>query len=234
MAHFGVKKHAKTASGALFEVKLQDTVQPQGVSCERCGNYFSSQRYLLQHTERSVSCKAKAKGELCPPKFETEQENKLLINKAFKASQGCQPLKNIQLNLFTSQEGSSKLEQSQQELKVKQQAESRRSYTVDFKAKVIKTSGKLIEIADKFGISKELVSKWMKNKKQILKACEDSKRKDLGGRRQAASQSTRSRRKIRTVTNAHFKLAEKKSVADFKVMRRRGLKVSHRWIVSRM
>ena len=214
LAHFGVKKHAKTASGALFEVKLPDTAQPQGVNCERCGNYFSSQRYLLQHTERSVSCKAKAKGELCPPKFETEQENKLLINKAFKASQGRQPLKNIQLNLFTSQEESSKLEQSQQELKVKQQAEMKRSYTVDFKAKVIKTSGKLIEIADKFGISKGLVSKWMKNKEQILKACEDSKKKDLGGRRQVASRSTRSRRKIRTVTNAHFKLAEKKSVAD--------------------
>ena len=159
----------------------------------------------------------------------------MLINKAFKASRGRQPLKNIQLNLFTSQEESSKLEQPQQELKVKQQAESRRSYTVDFKAKVIKTSGKLIEIADKFGISNGLVSKWMKNKEQIfLKACEDSKRKDLGGRRQVASRSTRSRRKIRTVTNAHFKLAEKKSVEDFKVMHGRGLKVSHRWIVSRM
>ena len=74
---------------------------------------------------------------------------------------------------------------SQQDLKVKQQAESRRSYTVDFKAKVIKTSGKLIEIADKFGISKGLVSKWMKNKEQICEAikqaCEDSKRKDSGG-----------------------------------------------------
>ena len=139
LAHFGVKKHAKTASGALFEVKLPDTAQPQGVNGERCRNYFSCQRYLLLQTEKSVSCKAKAKGELCPPKFETEQENKFLINKAFKASQGCQPLKNIQLNLFTSQEESSKLEQSQQELKVKQQAESRRSYTVDFKAKVIKT-----------------------------------------------------------------------------------------------
>ena len=49
----------------------------------------------------------------------------------------------------------------------------------------------------------------MKNKEQILKACEDSKKKDLGFRRQVASRSTQSRRKIRTVTNANFKLAEK-------------------------
>ena len=74
----------------------------------------------------------------------------------------------------------------------------------------------------------------MKCRVEILKACEESKRKELGGRRQVGSRSTQSRRKIRNNTNAHFKLAEQRVMEDFKVIREKGLKVSHAWIASRM
>ena len=226
LACFRVKKYVETASGSQFEVKLPGTAQ-EGISCERCKRKFSSQKYFLQHIEWSKSCKGTATA---------QQQERLSPPGTFKASEGRNVSTFHQLNdnlvLEVVQSENSKSQNLHNELK--QQAEHRKSYTVDFKANVINSSGKLQKIAEKFGISKSLVSKWMKCRVQILKACEESKRKELGGRRQVGSRITRSRRKIRNNTNAHFKLAEQRVMEDFKVIREKGLKVSHAWIVSGM
>ena len=226
LACFGVKKYVKTASGSQFEVKLPGTAQ-EGISCERCKRKFSSKKYFLQHIEWSKSCKGTATA---------QQQERLSPPGTFKASEGRNVSTFHQLKDNLVLEGVQSENSKSQNLhnELKQQAEHRKSYTVDFKTKVINSSGKLQKIAEKFGISKSLASKWMKCRVQTLKACEESKRKELGGRRQVGSRSTRSRRKIRNSTNAHFKLAEQRVMEDFKVIREKGLKVSHTWIVSRM
>ena len=66
------------------------------------------------------------------------------------------------------------------------------------------------------------MSKWIKCRVHILKACEVSKRKEFGGKLEVGSRGTHLRRKIWNNINAHLKLAEQRVREDFKVIREKG------------
>ena len=67
------------------------------------------------------------------------------------------------------------------------------------------------------------MGKWIKCRVPILKACEVSKRKELGGKLQVGSRGTHLRRKIWNNINAQLKLAEQRVREDFKVIGEKGL-----------
>lgn len=93
----------------------------------------------------------------------------------------------------------------------------RRGYTAEFKMEVLdvcrRNEMRDIDVADKFGITKQLVSEWKKREEQIAEAAATN-RKNHKKLRQSNKHS-----------NLYVKLYEK-----FRAHRNRGLKVSHKWI----
>ena len=237
LAHFNFQRFIRTPKGTDFEVKIPNFAKEKNVVCCSCKRKFSNEQYLKQHKETSKKCSSSIA-------FGPQQETLSVTpcsTGTFRATDesATSTAPDTVTGLHSGPKEKSKLDKGTNK---KQQSGKRRSYTMCFKAKVIKElnnlpcsqKGKLQIIANLHHVSRGLVCKWKKDEAKIMKAWEESRSKLLGGRRQNGSRSTRSRRKIRQPAKSRFQLAEEKTKEELLIARGKGAKVGDRWIRTRM
>lgn len=118
---------------------------------------------------------------------------------------------------------------------------SRKSYTIEFKAKTLerldlfselKVKKKWEKVAEERGVSKSLIVKWNKNRDKIKAEYSHNKRKETG-----SVKAVRQRRKIigdKAKNSEKYPLAAPRVIVDFKLRRAKGCKVSKLWLKKKM
>ena len=123
----------------------------------------------------------------------------------------------------------------------RQGSSSRKSYTIEFKAKTLerldlfselKVKKQWEKVAEERGVSKSLIVKWNKNRDKIKAEYSHNKRKETG-----SVKAVRQRRKIigdKAKNSEKYPLAAARVIVDFKLRRAKGCKVSKLWLKKNM
>ncbi|XP_044179647.1 uncharacterized protein LOC122961127 [Acropora millepora] len=118
---------------------------------------------------------------------------------------------------------------------------SRKSYTIEFKAKTLerldlfselKVKKRWEKVAEERGVSKSVIVKWNKNRDKIKAEYSHNKRKETG-----SVKAVRQRRKIigdKAKNSEKYPLAAAQVIVDFKLRRGKGCKVSKLWLKKKM
>ena len=115
----------------------------------------------------------------------------------------------------------------------------RQSYTLKFKLKVLQdldeavrdkeVKDKYKSVAEKYGISKSMVCKWLKQKQELKQEADKLRAKKTRYGRDSAATS-RTRKRLRNYRLKKYPLAVQRVVSEFRKRRSEGIKVSGRWL----
>lgn len=223
----GFRKSVELKNGSLLDItptmeKIATLSNGYDVKCSCCGKVFKGQQYLDSHM--------------------TFKHPSVLTQKSHEGPQ--------QRDINEADVQRPVLDDSQPEAPTvaneaipgskRRGSENRKSYTVEFKKKTLDLLDSLALSKDKYkivsrekGVHRSLVQKWNKNRVQIFKEIELNKKcKDTGNIR-----DSRQRRKLvsgRSKQNEKYPLAANLLIAEFKVRRAAGCKVTKMWLRKKM
>ena len=225
----GIKKSIETRKGEKFDITsvLPKSVKlsERPVQCEICKESFSEKKYLDSHVRwkhgGDVSFKSKP---VSTPSYtegkEMSNESTLVLDDV-----DVEDTRKQEVTKPDNRKGSS----------------SRKSYTIEYKAKTLerldlfselKVKKKWEKVAEERGVSKSLIVKWNKNRDKIKAEYSHNKRKETG-----SVKAVRQRRKIigdKAKNSEKYPLAAARVIVDFKLRRAKGCKVSKLWLKKKM
>lgn len=230
----GVRKSVELKNGSLLDItstmkKTAMLTKSYDVQCSCCGKAFNGQQYLDSHM------KFKHPSSTAENSHEGQQHRDISPNQK-EADVPCSVLDDSPPEapydpIIVNEESLGKKRRG---------SEKRKSYTVEFKKKTLDFLDSLTSSKNKYkivsrekGVHRTLVQKWDKNRGQIFKELELNKRcKNSGNIRDA-----RQRRKMVSEKPKHherYPLTAKLLIAEFKVRRAAGCKVTKLWLRKKM
>ena len=230
----GVRKKVELKNGCMLDItptmeKTAEISKSAEVKCNVCGKSFRGQQYLDSHM--------KFKHPMTENSHEGSKQENMFANRK-EADAHCSLPE-------ASQSGSNDpivLDSNEVESlgNKRRGSKKRKSYTVEFKKKTLdlfyslKSSKHRYNIVSKEkGVHRSLIQKWNKNRNQILKELELNKK----GKNSGNIRDARQRRKIvagRSKQSERYPLAANLLIAEFKVRRAAGCKITKLWFRKKM
>ena len=230
----GVRKKVELKNGCMLDItptmeKTAEISKSAEVKCNVCGKSFRGQQYLDSHM--------KFKHPMTENSHEGSKQENMFANRK-EADAHCSLPE-------ASQSGSNDpivLDSNEVESlgNKRRGSKKRKSYTVEFKKKTLdlfdslKSSKHRYNIVSKEkGVHRSLIQKWNKNRNQVLKELELNKK----GKNSGNIRDARQRRKIvagRSKQSERYPLAANLLIAEFKVRRAAGCKITKLWFRKKM
>ena len=231
----GLRKSVELKDGRLYDITttLEKEVNLVGIKCKHCDRSFKGQQYLDGHVQFKHPNIAEQNSN--SNSSESTSTSTIVVNNNTPILAESPNRENVPRESACAAQG-----KVQSRSNNRKGSNTRKSYTVEFKKKtldlldLLKSSTKKYNIvAKQQGVNRSLVFKWDKNRSKILTELSLNKKKQNTG----GSRSMRQRRRITANKSARadkYPLAANLLVAEFKLRRAAGSKVTKLWLKKKM
>ena len=231
----GLRKSVELKDGRLYDITttLEKEVNLVDIKCKHCDRSFKGQQYLDGHVRfKHPNIAAQNPNS---NSSESTSTSTILVNNNTPILTESPNFENVPRESTCVAQG-----KVQSRSNNRKGRDTRKSYTVEFKKKTLdlldslKSSTKKYNIvAKQQGVNRSLVFKWEKNRSKIFTELSLNKKKQNTG----ASRPMRQRRRITANKSARadkYPLAANLLVAEFKLRRAAGSKVTKLWLKKKM
>ena len=231
----GLRKSVELKDGRLYDITttLEKEVNLVDIKCKHCDSSFKGQQYLDGHVRfKHPNIAAQNPNS---NSSESTSTSTILVNNNTPILTESPNFENVPRESTCVAQG-----KVQSRSNNRKGRDTRKSYTVEFKKKTLdlldslKSSTKKYNIvAKQQGVNRSLVFKWEKNRSKIFTELSLNKKKQNTG----GSRPMRQRRRITATKSARadkYPLAANLLVAEFKLRRAAGSKVTKLWLKKKM